>query len=106
MLTLHRTLDSLLPIRDSNVYRKRLVAAGRARLHRYYKVEAGNHVDGLYDEYPDRLRPILPCQRAAFLALERWVERGIRPPSSRTLSRPPGGGVNSCTIGGVTYRAR
>lgn len=31
--------------------------------------EAGNHVDGLYDDHPDRLRPILPCYREAFVAM-------------------------------------
>ena len=105
MLTLHGTLDSLLPLRDSNVYRHLVKAQGRGPLHRYYVVEAGNHVDGLYDEHPNRLRPILPCARAAFIALERWVERGIRPPWSQRMRRPRGGGVNWCRIGDVTYRA-
>jgi hypothetical protein len=43
-------------------------------LHRYYVVEAGNHVEQLYDEFPDKLRPISPCYRAALVALETWVE--------------------------------
>lgn len=106
MLTLHGTLDSLLPMRDSDVYRALVEAAGRAGRHRYYKIEAGNHVDGLYDDYPDRLRPILPCQRAAFIALERWVEDGKNPPRNQTVSRPEDGGVNSCTVGNVTYEAK
>lgn len=106
MLTLHGTLDSLLPKRDSDVYRRLARRAGKASLHRYYGVEAGNHVDGLYDEYPERLRPILPCQRAAFKALVRWVERGVKPPRNQMLPRPKDGGVNACSIGGVTYRAR
>ena len=106
MLTLHGTLDSLLPLRDSNIYRDLVRRAGRGALHRYYVVKAGNHVDGLYNDYPNRLRPILPCQRAAFIALERWVEQGVRPPASQALPRPRGGGVNWCAIGGVTYSAR
>lgn len=55
-------------------------ARGRGALHRYYTVQDGTHTDGLYDTYPDRLRPILPCYRSAFDALTRWVEDGTRPP--------------------------
>ena len=43
-------------------------AARPGRAFRYYRIEDGNHVDGLYDAHPDRLRPILPCFRAAFAA--------------------------------------
>jgi hypothetical protein len=43
---------------------------GRGPLHRDYVVEAGNHVDQLYDEFPNKLRPISPCYLAAFVALE------------------------------------
>lgn len=107
MLTLHGTLDALLPITtDSDVYRDMVRAADRARLHRYYVIEDGNHVDGLYDDYPGRLRPMLPCVRAAFRALERWVERDARPPNSRFVPRPDRGDVvNSCAIGRAAYRA-
>ena len=70
MLTLHGTLDALLPIRtDSDVYTRMVRAAGRGALHRYYVIEGGSHVDSRYDRYPDALRPILPCYRAAFTAL-------------------------------------
>lgn len=62
MLTLHGRLDALLPIRtDSDVYAGMVAAQGRAGLHRYYVVRDGNHVDGRYDDHPDRLRPILPA---------------------------------------------
>lgn len=106
LLTLHGTLDSLLPIRDSDVY-ARLVASHEraARLHRYYRIEDGNHVDSLYDTYPDRLRPLLPCFRAAFLALEAWVERDVGPPASRFVARPSGDVLNTCSLGDVTYSA-
>jgi hypothetical protein len=102
MLTLHGTLDTLLPREtDSDVYARLIAAAGRGRLHRYYVVEDGNHVDSLYDGVPGLVqpglvRPILPCYRDAFAALEAWVERGVAPPPSGLLPRRPGDVVNAC----------
>jgi hypothetical protein len=87
LITLHGTLDSLLPIsRDSDVYAAMIGSAGRDRLHRYYRIEAGNHVDGLVDVYPDRLRPMAPCFLAAFDALAGWL-RGHAPAPSTTVGR-------------------
>ena len=102
MLTLHGTLDALLPIgTDSDVYAELVKKAGRGNSHRYYVIEDGNHVDSLYDEFPTQLRPILPCYRAAFVALETWVEsKGARkPPESGFVPRPTSGDiVNSCSL--------
>lgn len=102
MITLHGDLDALLPIRtNSDPYLDLIKKAGRSNMHRYYIVEGGNHVDQLYDLFPDRLRPIAPCYREAFLALERWVEsRGQhQPPTSRTIPRPSSGDVaNACPL--------
>ncbi|MGZ8260556.1 MAG: hypothetical protein ACXWUL_08405 [Caldimonas sp.] len=42
--------------------------------HRQADDRGRNHVDQLYDLFPDRLRPIAPCYRQAFLLLEAWVE--------------------------------
>jgi hypothetical protein len=100
LLTLHGDLDALLPIAtDSDVYAGLIAGAGRGRLHRYYVVEDGTHVDSLYDAFPDRLRPILPCYRTAFSALDAWVETGQRPPASTTIARPADGDlVNSCAF--------
>jgi dienelactone hydrolase len=66
LVTLHGTLDSLLPIsQDSDVYAEMVRRAGRSRLHTYQRIEAGNHVDGLVDAHPDRLVPLVPpFQRA------------------------------------------
>lgn len=90
LLTLHGTLDTLLPItRDSDVYDRMIRDSGRGALHRYYRIEGGNHVDGLVDAYPDRLRPLGPCFRTAFDALGGWL-RGVRPPASATIDRPAG----------------
>ena len=65
MITLHGTLDTLLPIkRYANVYREMIENQGKAKMHRYYVIEDGNHVDSFYDAYPrtgpTALRPILP----------------------------------------------
>jgi predicted esterase len=102
MITLHGTLDALLPIaRDSDVYAAMIKRQGRGALHRYYRIEDGNHTDGLYDAFPDRLRPLLPCYRSAFTALEAWTTRGVRPPESATLPRPAGGDLaNTCSLSG------
>ncbi|MCE7011048.1 tannase/feruloyl esterase family alpha/beta hydrolase [Kibdelosporangium philippinense] len=90
LLTLHGTLDALLPIsRDSDVYNQMIASQGRAHLQRYYRIEGGNHVDGLYDAYPDLLRPIAPCFTTAFHALEDWL-KGAQPPPSATIPRPTG----------------
>jgi len=97
MLTLHGTKDSLLPrATDSDVYTRLIADQGRASLHRYYVVADGNHVDGLYDAFPSVVRPILPCYRDAFEALEAWVDRGTAPPPSGTIPRPAGDVVNTC----------
>lgn len=104
MITLHGTLDTLLPVSaNSDTYSQLVKSAGRGKLHRYYVIEDGNHVDQLYDIFPDKLRPIAPCYRAAFVALETWVESKGRnkPPSSKTIARPTGGDVaNECSLGG------
>jgi hypothetical protein len=100
LVSLHGTLDTLLPeANDGATYRELVRRVGRGPLHRYYQVAGGNHVDSLYDLYPDRLRPILPCHRSAFEALEDWVEHGHRPPPSGTVPRPSGGDVvNTCAL--------
>ncbi len=90
LITLHGTLDSLLPIADdSDVYDRMISAAGRGGMHRYYRIADGNHVDSLVDVYPDRLRPLAPCFRSAFSALASWVD-GAAPPASGTVARPAG----------------
>ncbi|MDQ0603637.1 hypothetical protein QF037_007982 [Streptomyces canus] len=108
LITLHGDLDALLPeAADSDVYARMIDASGRGRLHRYYTVEGGTHVDGLYDTYPDRLRPILPCYRSAFDALVSWVERGTPPPADHAVSRPASGDVvDSCTLADRAEAAR
>jgi predicted esterase len=102
MLTLHGTLDALLPIStDSDVYDRMIDRAGRGNLHRYYRIEDGNHVDGLYSAFPTRLRPMLPCARTAFTALEEWTSSSrAAPPVDATIADPGGGDLlNTCSLG-------
>ncbi|MFI8219619.1 tannase/feruloyl esterase family alpha/beta hydrolase [Streptomyces sp. NPDC085932] len=103
LITLHGTLDVLLPIsRDSDVYARMVREAGRGPLHRYYRIEDGTHTDALADTHPGRLRPLTPCHRSAFTALEDWLASGHRPPASRTVPRPTGTDpatlANSCSL--------
>jgi hypothetical protein len=99
MISLHGTLDSLLPIRaHGDPYARMIDAAGRGTLHRYYVIEDGNHVDGRYDAFPDRLRPIQPCWRQAFVAMEAWVEHGTAPPASQYVPRSGGDLANQCAL--------
>src|SRR5918997_880015 len=68
-------------------------------LHGYFVIEDGNHVDGFYDDYPDRLRPILACYRAAFEALEETVEGNKPLPPGGFLAVPEEGDVvNQCSL--------
>jgi hypothetical protein len=108
LITVHGDLDTLLPkAADSDVYARMVDRSGRGALHRYYTIEGGTHVDGLYDTHPDRLRPILPCYLTAFEALVTWVERGLRPPADRTVGRPSGGDVvNACALDGSAAGSR
>jgi hypothetical protein len=100
LLTLQGTLDSLLPIRlDSDVYTGMVRQQGRGDLQRYYRIEGGVHTDGLYALYPAVVRPILPCYRSAFLAMESWLDRTAPPPPDATVPRPTSGDpVNSCPL--------
>ena len=74
MLTVTGTYDNLLPIRfHSDRYRDLIESQGKGKMHRYYKIETGNHVDSYFDRYrtgPTYVRPILPCYWAAFGELE------------------------------------
>lgn len=105
LLSLHGTLDALLPIRvQGDPYRRLVANQGKGNLHRYYKIDEGNHVDSYYNEFPTRLRPILPCHRAAFEELVEWVEKGNRPPKSKFVSKEQsanpqtGDVINYCSI--------
>ena len=96
MITLHGDLDALLPINaDSDVYSEMIADAGRSKIHRYYTIQDGNHVDDRHDTFPTEIRPILPCYREAFLRLTAWVTNGTKPPATGTVTRPASGDVAS-----------
>lgn len=77
--------------------------AGRGPLHRYYRIEGATHTDSLYDVFPDRPRPLVPCHRSGFTALERRLSTGARQPASKTVALPAGADpttlVNRCPPG-------
>jgi hypothetical protein len=111
LITLHGTLDALLPItKSSDKYAELVKKARRSDMHRYYRIEGGTHVDGLYD-YPrnvdptknpdplfrEKLRPMLPCFKSAFDRLVGWVEEKEPPPQSQTVPKSEEDVVNSCS---------
>lgn len=100
MITVQGSLDALLPpATDSDVYDRLVDQAGSGSLHRYYTIADGNHVDGLYPAFPDRLRPLLPCARSAFDLLTGWVENGAEPPADGFHPRPQSGDLlNTCNL--------
>ncbi|MEU9011919.1 prolyl oligopeptidase family serine peptidase [Streptomyces sp. NPDC048479] len=109
LISLQGTLDVLLPIgRDSDVYARMVRETGHGGLFRYYRVEGGTHVDSLYDVFPDRLRPLTPCHRSAFTALEAWTGQGRQPAPSHTVARPSAAGpstlLTDCPLGGTQPR--
>ncbi|MEI5100811.1 tannase/feruloyl esterase family alpha/beta hydrolase [Streptomyces sp. PmtG] len=99
LVTVHGTLDALIPIGPGSDRYARLVdTSRRGAHHRYYRVVGGNHTDGLYGAQPRLVRPLLPCVRDAFDALTAWAEDGTAPPPSRTVPRPQGDPVHTCAL--------
>lgn len=102
LITVQGTLDTLLPIKvHGDAYDRKVRERGRGALHRYYRIEGASHLDLEYDMFPDRMRPLLPCMRTAFDALERWTAArgGQAPPPSTTVPRQESGNVvDTCAI--------
>lgn len=103
LLTLHGTLDALLPIdTDSDVYAEMVRDSGNGESFRYYVVENGTHVDKLQESYPDLFQPILPCYLGALDALDAWVTDGEAPPPSGfvpfAVERTPQERANACDL--------
>ena len=89
LLTVHGTLDVLLPIsEDSDVYAEMVREQGRGDLHRHYRIEDGTHTDSFVDQHPEKLRGLAPCHRSAFEALEAHLADGAPLPESATIPRP------------------
>jgi putative cell wall-binding protein len=103
LITLHGTLDALLPIdTDSDVYADMVREQGHGEDFRYYVVEGGTHVDTAADSYPDVFRPILPCFWDSIEALDAWVTEGTEPPPSGFIPFPseqtPAERANTCAL--------
>ncbi|WP_220447108.1 tannase/feruloyl esterase family alpha/beta hydrolase [Nonomuraea deserti] len=101
LITVQGTLDTLLPIAvHGDPYAALVRKQGKGRQHRYYRIEGASHLDIEYDMFPDRMRPLLPCMRTAFEALERWTAPGgHKPPPSATIPLQTSGDVaNTCAI--------
>jgi len=72
---------------------------GRGGLTRLYEIEGGTHFEGLYGQFPNLMRPMLPCFQDAFGALEEWTTDGVRPPASQLVLRKESTDlVNACTL--------
>ncbi len=66
---------------------------------RLYEVEGGSHFEALYLQHPALLRPMLPCFREAFAALEQWTQDGTKPPPSHVVTRDASTDlVNTCAL--------
>jgi len=74
LITIHGTLDVLVPIsRSSDVYAAMVERSGRGGMHRYYRIEAGTHTDGLVALQPTLVRPMQPSFERAFDEMVRWT---------------------------------
>jgi len=99
LLQLQGTLDTAVTPRDSRLYATMIADQGRGRMARLYDVEGGSHFEALYGQHPGLLRPMLPCFREAFQALEQWTENGKTPPASHLVQRDPSVDlVNTCDL--------
>ena len=99
LLQLQGTLDTAVTPRDSRLYATMIANQGRGAMTRLYEVEGGSHFEDLYISHPDLLRPMLPCFRDAFEALEQWTQKGTRPPASHLVPRDPTVDlINTCTL--------
>jgi hypothetical protein len=99
LLTLQGTLDTAVTPGESRLYATMIEKQGRGAMARLYEVEGGSHFEGLYGQHPGLLRPMLPCFRGAFEALEQWTENDKTPPTSRFVPRDPSVDlVNTCDI--------
>ena len=101
LLTLQGTLDTAVTPRDARIYNSMVEAQGRGSMARLYEIEGGSHFEFLYGQHPDLLRPMVPCFRAAFEALEGWTQTGVTPPSGGFVPRDATTDlVNTCDLGG------
>ena len=91
LISVHGTLDALIPLKGhARPYKALVEAKGYGQNYRLYEVQNGNHLDSLKgskaEQLPD-LELIQPHAHKAFELLEAWVERGIAPPPSQCIQR-------------------
>jgi hypothetical protein len=99
LITIHGTLDVLIPISSgSDTYATMVKRSGNSNNHRYYRIEAGTHTDGLIALQPTLIRPMLPCFHAAFDTVVRWTQHRIAPAPNRTVPRPAIDTSNTCKL--------
>ena len=100
MITVHGTLDTLLPIRTDSEPLRPAHRPGRAREPAPLLQDRGRHPRRrALRHLPDKLRPLLPCARTGFSDLTRWVERGVKPPRDGYYHRPASGDLrNTCRL--------
>jgi pimeloyl-ACP methyl ester carboxylesterase len=96
MLTIHGTMDALLPIkRHARPYRDAVVEAGKGGMHRLYEVQNGNHIERFGQSAFNfrQLELLQPHAHNAFGMLVDWVEGGKAPPPSQCV--PRGGNIEA-----------
>jgi len=99
LLQLQGTLDTAVTPRDSRLYDTMIANQGRGAMTRLYEIEGGSHFEALYGRHPGLLRPMLPCFRETFEALEQWTDEGKTPPASHLVQRDPSVDlVNTCDL--------
>ena len=94
MLSIHGTMDALLPItRHGRPFRDAVVENGKAGLHRMYEVQNGNHIERFSQSAYNftQLELLQPHAHDAFHRLVGWVEGGLTPPASQCV--PRGGAI-------------
>jgi pimeloyl-ACP methyl ester carboxylesterase len=90
LLTIHGTMDTLLPIqRHARPFREAVLAAGKGSLHRLYEVQNGNHIERYRQSCCNftQLEFLQPHAHEAFRRLVSWVESGMTPPASQCIPR-------------------
>jgi len=90
LLTIHGTMDTLLPIqRHARPFRDAVLAAGKGDLHRLYEVQNGNHIERYRQSCCNftQLEFLQPHAHEAFRRLVAWVESGITPPRNQCIPR-------------------
>lgn len=94
LITLHGTMDALLPIaRHARPFRDAVVAARRGALHRLYEVQNGNHIERYRQSCCNftQLEFLQPHVHDSFHRLVAWIEKDIAPPPGQCI--PRGGAI-------------